>query len=367
MTSSVEIKDYDILIVGGGPAGLSTWLHLNKEAPEIAAKSLVIDKQNFPRDKVCGGAIGGWCPYILDKLRVKVDFPRINISELNFVYENKKLTLHHSNYFTMARRKDFDYRLVTTGLERGLSFHEHETFLDLTRTDDGLIVKTDRGKYRVKILIAADGSMSAIRSKVKLGREKPLARTLELFLPVSKNDEEYEKKSLTMDLNPIRLGLQGYIWHFPAPDNMMCHGIGDLRITKDSPQQSLKNILSEKLSSRGITINKNLLRGFPIRCYRDEFISLPNILFAGDSAGIEQAFGGGIHFALSYGSIAAKAIIEARQTDDYSFLNYQKDFESDFSGKFMKKCNIIGQKLYTGKMSPFNAAREVFELKKPIF
>ncbi len=33
--------DYDIMIVGGGPAGISTWLHLHKYDPDVSFKSCV--------------------------------------------------------------------------------------------------------------------------------------------------------------------------------------------------------------------------------------------------------------------------------------------------------------------------------------
>ena len=49
--------DYEIMIVGGGPAGISTWLHLHKYFPELAEKTLLIEKATYPRDKLCGGAI----------------------------------------------------------------------------------------------------------------------------------------------------------------------------------------------------------------------------------------------------------------------------------------------------------------------
>ena len=49
--------DYDIMIVGGGPAGISTWLHLHKYNPVVSFKSVLIEKEKYPRDKVCGGAL----------------------------------------------------------------------------------------------------------------------------------------------------------------------------------------------------------------------------------------------------------------------------------------------------------------------
>ena len=75
--------DYDTMIVGGGPAGVSTWLHLHKYTPEIASKTIVIEKEKFPRDKLCGGGIGGWSSCILNNLNIDINIPSINIFYLD--------------------------------------------------------------------------------------------------------------------------------------------------------------------------------------------------------------------------------------------------------------------------------------------
>jgi len=71
-----------VMIVGGGPAGISTWLHLQKHAPELAERSLVIDKARFPRDKLCGGGLGSWTPTVLKHLAVELDIPSLVVSDV---------------------------------------------------------------------------------------------------------------------------------------------------------------------------------------------------------------------------------------------------------------------------------------------
>ncbi len=44
--------DYDVMIVGGGPAGISTWLHLQKRNPVLAARTILLEKATYPRDKL---------------------------------------------------------------------------------------------------------------------------------------------------------------------------------------------------------------------------------------------------------------------------------------------------------------------------
>ena len=76
--------DCAIMIVGGGPAGISTWLHLQKHAPQLAGRSLMIEKAVFPRDKLCAGGVGAWSEDVLERLEVELDIPSLFVSDMEF-------------------------------------------------------------------------------------------------------------------------------------------------------------------------------------------------------------------------------------------------------------------------------------------
>src|SRR5215471_15416356 len=61
----------DIIIIGSGPAGASTALHLLKAAPSLADEILLLDKATHPREKICAG---GLIPHTLDCLK-EMDIP----------------------------------------------------------------------------------------------------------------------------------------------------------------------------------------------------------------------------------------------------------------------------------------------------
>src|SRR6187401_1001406 len=56
----------DVLVVGGGPAGSPCARALRQAGIDV----LVLDKANFPRDKVCAGWI---TPAVVDELEIDVD------------------------------------------------------------------------------------------------------------------------------------------------------------------------------------------------------------------------------------------------------------------------------------------------------
>ena len=51
-------EEVDVVIVGGGPAGVSTALHLLQLDPGWAGRMVVLEKAAHPREKLCGGGMG---------------------------------------------------------------------------------------------------------------------------------------------------------------------------------------------------------------------------------------------------------------------------------------------------------------------
>jgi len=365
----IDLNKKDILIVGGGPAGISTWLHLHKENPDLAERALVIERDKFPRDKICGGGLGGWTGHVLKYLDIELDIPSLLISDIEFIFGDEKYTLYQPNSFRMVQRLDFDEALVKTAINRGLEIHENELFLDFSRKREKLVVNTNKNRYEAKILIGADGSLSKVRRKIRYSKRSHLAPTLEVFFPSrSKYDQEYEKKKITIDMTPIKKDLQGYIWHVPCLKNgepHIGHGLADFRVYRTKKRANMKNIFEEELYKRNIKISQRDWLSHPIRCFSfDDTISEKNVLLIGDAAGIEPAFGGGIHFALSYGDIASREISEAINSNDFSFKNYNDNIKSHLVGKFLAKCTRISLDLYNNKLDPIEAAKQVFTIKK---
>ena len=126
----------------------------------------------------------------------------------------------------------------------------------------------------------------------------------------------------------------------------------------------MKRIFSRELESRNIHQGPKTWSSHPIPWYSDDdILSSPNVILVGDAAGVEPAFGGGIHLSLAYGEVAAQAIINAFEKDDFSFRDYRERVESDSVGRFIAKCTRLALEMYGGKMNPLDAAREVFGSK----
>ena len=353
------------MIVGAGPAGISTWLHLQKEAPQLARCTIVIEKAIFPRDKLCAGGLCFWVTDVLANLRVNLRIPSLLVSDLEFRFGKEIDRLHQHNYFRVVQRVDFDHALAKAAVNRGLELHEDEMLIDVLQIQNELIVTTKKGKYAVQALVGADGAFSTVRKKMIPSQRRHLAPTLQIFAPSDiRYDTEFAQKKMIVDLTPINQGLQGYVWHVPCLRDKVpsiAHGISDFRVCPDRPRADMKKIFSRELRRRNIHQGPKTWSSYPIPWYSDDAIlSQPNVILVGDAAGIEPAFGGGIHLSLSYGKVAAQAIIDAFHTNDFSFHDYTQRIQSDEVGKHISKCARLAFKMYGGSLNPLDAAREVF-------
>jgi len=357
--------DCKIMIVGAGPAGISAWLHLQKNTPQLASRTLVIEKAFFPRDKVCAGGVGAWSPEVLKQLEIELHITSLFLSDIEFRFGKEIYQFHEPNLFQVVQRKEFDHALIKTALNRGLELHEGEMLRDVIREKNRMIVSTNKGTYSVRVLVGADGALSAVRRKIMHSLKPRLAPTIQIFAPADPQyDIEFHNKKIVLNLTPLKEGLQGYLWHVPclrggAPS--IAHGIVDFRIYPDRPRADLKEIFSRELQSRNIQPDPKSWSSHPISWLsKGALVSKPNVLLVGDAAGIEPALGGGIHIALSYGEVAAKAIADSFENNDFSFNDYKKRVQSHLVGEWIDDCTQRALEMYGGTINPLDVARKLF-------
>jgi flavin-dependent dehydrogenase len=361
-------SDFDIMIVGGGPAGVSTWLHLHKYAPELAARTVLIEKEQYPRDKICGGAIIDWGQYILKKLGIQINIPNVSINNAIYRYCNEEYCHKVPDFLKIVRRFEFDYFLAKDAISRGLELRQNEVFIDYSNSNDGLLVNTNKKKYNVKVLVGADGALSKVRANMNLSTKLRFATGIEVFSPVNnKYDSEFENNTSIMDFTYAKDGLQGYVWHFPCIKKgkmYMNHGICNARVNTDKKMINVKNIFLTELKSRNINMPISSWQGGPVP-WNDDFseISRPNVILVGDAAGIEPLIGGGIHLSLSYGKLAKDAIINAFKNNDYSFGDYSDRFMNHNVGKYINRLTYLAHEIYAERMNVIDVLQKTLNNK----
>ncbi len=150
--------DYDVIIVGSGPAGTSTALHLCRRNPERAPRILMLDQHTHPREKLCGGGVTHYGEEALAELGLEVPVLSFAVREVELRFRRTAYSFRGNPAFRIVRRDEFDHWLAREAMDRGVLLREGECVQALERNADGVRVRTDRGTYTARELDGADGS-----------------------------------------------------------------------------------------------------------------------------------------------------------------------------------------------------------------
>jgi menaquinone-9 beta-reductase len=345
--------DYRVLIVGAGPAGVSTWLHLRKLDPSIADNTKLIESEFLPKEKLCGGGITRLGDKVLKDLGVEIEVPSVPIKSIDFRYCGRNLRLERDRgFFRIVHRYEFDHALVKAAFQRGLLFSQGERLLDYQITNSHVLVNTTSRTYRVAVLVGADGANSFIRSKLLRNDELRIGRLLEIDLEPRACQFIPDSTRAMFDFSYLNSGLQGYIWAFPQQqhgERLINYGIYDSRVDKRKRLCDLKNMADESLKARSADKSDRPWKGHPIRWFSPTgSYSGPRVILVGDAAGVDPLFGEGISYALQYGSIAAREILWAFRLGNFSFSTYREHLLAHPLGKSLALRSKIAKILYAG-------------------
>ncbi|HSH01138.1 MAG TPA: FAD-dependent monooxygenase [Anaerolineae bacterium] len=325
----------DLLIIGSGPSGSSTALHLVRHNPNWAQRMIILDKAVHPRDKLCGGGITFLGLNILTALGLELEPNHIPLQEAQLVFEDLSYTFHGDPVFSIVRRAEFDHWLVQILEKQGVPVHQGEGVTDITPTPDYVIVTTDTAIYHAQAVVVADGSRSFVRQRLKWPGESHVARLIEVDTPADDSqDPLFQEKRAIFDFSAMTAdNLQGYYWDFPsyvAGEAKMNRGVFDSRAQPDRPKASLKKVLADALDQRQYDLADHKIKGHPIRWFdADNVFAQPRIILVGDAAGVDPFMGEGISFALGYGTVAAQALTTAFAQQEFSFSDYRQRILQD--------------------------------------
>jgi flavin-dependent dehydrogenase len=204
------MRSAEIIVVGGGPAGSAAAARLKASGAEV----LVLDKESFPRLKLCAGWI---TPGVVEDLDLAIGaYPHSFLSFRRLHWHIKGLHLPLPCVQHSIRRVEFDAWLLRRS---GAEVIQH-TVKDIRR--DGADYLLD-GSFRCRYLIGAGGTACPVHRSLfatALPRTRSLQTvTLELEFP-------YEWRDPDCHLWFFECGLPGYSWYVPKAGGWLNTGVG---------------------------------------------------------------------------------------------------------------------------------------------
>ena len=363
-----------ILIIGGGPSGLSTGLHLAKFAPHLTPRILILEKEHYPRPKLCAGGLVVDAERILEALGLDVnEVPNVISREIRFDFGGKGLRVRvpKSHALRVVRRNEFDHWLAKKAESRGLEIRQGVTVKQVQPEADSVTVETDQGTFTAEIVIGADGSNGITRRSILPHDPVYTARVLELLTPdypIIEGKFSPRKEAAVFDFFPVPENIAGYVWDFPTQVKgtpMRCWGVYDTNMLAGEKRPTLKQPLAEEMERLGFQLNEYEVKGHPIRWFTPQNkVSVPRVLLVGDAVGADPIFGEGISMALGYGVVAARETAESFQRNEFSFRGYKRRLARSGLGQTLFARWLIAQIIYSLKWRWFQIL--LWRFLKPI-
>src|SRR5437867_4554920 len=295
---------FDVAIVGGGPAGSVCAAFCSR----AGLGTLVLEREDFPREKVCGDCLNPSCWPVLERLGLVApvrDLPHSKLDSVEFIAiggRNVIVDLPSGDDCELSvKRSLFDALLLKRAQELGAHVREETTVTALSH-DGNWRIETARGEnFSARILVGADGRNSTVarlcnllptpaRERVALQAHIPLPRNFGRRVVLQFLPEGYSGQApvYETELNFCLVGTP------PTISRLRRWAERHFEITSDQSWRTITQLTRS-----------------PVPCARE------NLLFVGDAARVVEPFTGeGIYYAMRSGELAADAITKIVRDED---------------------------------------------------
>jgi len=304
---------FDIIVVGAGPSGTMAAY----EAAKSGLKVAILEKESLPRYKTCGGGLvfrgRKMLPFDLAPA-VEREFDSVQVGFSGSPYHFQ--STRDYPIVTMVMRDKFDKLLVDKARELGVVVLDEHTLLAL-EIGDSVVLKTTKGAFEARYVIAADGVYSPTAKMAGWSDDRRLIPALEYEVVVDAVDFQRLATTVRFDVDVIP---NGYGWCFPK-GNHLSIGVAIFKKRKIN----LRAYYLEYIQSLGITKTiEEEAHGFQIPIsYRSGALAQRKVFLTGDAAGLADPLTAeGISNAIFSGSLAGKAVRDHFEEPDKAMKSY---------------------------------------------
>ncbi len=297
------IKNYDVIVVGAGPAGSSAAHKLVAAGKRV----LILDKSSFPRVKLCAGWITPSTVRDLDLNFNSYSGSVKKYDRLHFYIKGIHIPIPTTQY--SIRRYELDEYLLNRS---GADFETHKVRKIIEHK--GKFVIDDI--YECKYLIGAGGTNCPVYHTFF---KKLNPRAYDDEITTMEEEFQYEWNDPECRLWFMENKLTGYSWYVPKENGYLNVGIGGTLSGIKRNGLTIKDywkMFTEKLSAKGLVKNyKFNSKGYNYFLRQKvNHVRVGNAFIVGDAAGLATLdMGEGIGPSVKSGLLAAESILSDKK------------------------------------------------------
>jgi menaquinone-9 beta-reductase len=336
VASGTVADEADVIVVGAGPGGSAAAYHMARHGLRV----LLLDKADFPREKVCGD---GLTPRATRQLiRMGVDTSEkagwLRNKGLRVIGGGVRLELDWPElasfpaYGLVRTRLDFDDLLAKRAVEAGALLRTGVNVTGPVLDDDGravgVVAQAGPGRepveYRAPLIVAADGVSGRLPLAMGLAKrdDRPIGVAVRRYYrSPARADDDYLESWLELRSAADRERLlPGYGWIFGLGDGRVNAGLGILNSSSAFGKTNYRSLLTDWLGTTppdwGLCDEANADGPILGAALPMGFNRVPHytraVMLVGDSGGMVNPMNGeGIAYAMESGELAAEVAVQA--------------------------------------------------------
>jgi len=327
---------FDVIVVGGGPAGSTTGTLLAKRGWNV----VIFEKEQFPRFKIGESLLpGSLCTFERMGVREKIDRADVIVKyggkivsacgarTNRFLFSNVFRCQYPTAY--QVERSKFDRILLDHAAETGCHVRQGEQVTDFSCDADGVTVKTVDQSFRGRYLVDCSGRNTLVGSRFNLRRNYSELRKFSLYAHFENVDRE---PGIEGTLTQMIRARDRWFWIIPITAKKTSIGVvldaQTFRRMKLSPEAAFERMLeenpkiTEQISRAQRVTEVHATGDFS---FRNQRLAGDRWVLAGDAAGfIDPVWSSGVFIAVLSGEKAADMLHRVLGQPDRRALEFRR-------------------------------------------
>ena len=331
---------YDVIVMGGGPAGSTVAGILAREGRQV----ILFEKEIFPRHHIGESLMTDtyWTFRRLGLLEKMRESPFVRKYSVQFANSAGKESrpfyffeaVHHESAVTwQITRAQFDHLLINHAAEQGAVVHQGVLVKQVLFEGDraaGVEVQMQDGtreKFYAKVVVDATGQSAMLSNKFRWRVRDPKLKKAVLYSYFKDAHREPDLNGGATLVLRTEPGSGGWFWYIPLENDITSVGIvADPDYLLKGRGQDLAKIFNEEIE-KCESVRRRVAEGTRVDkiysildySYRSKHNAGNGFIIIGDAYGfLDPIYSSGVLLALKMAELAADAIHDAFNHDDFS-------------------------------------------------